>query len=116
MNNIENIWQTAKYLSNQVIKPSFSTIAGVKDSFGLQVIISEDIANVLLENFFPPYPLCPLPIANSSFSQISHIKQLPDILLTFEEVYMGIFRTFSLKGLGKDSFPALIWQKLWLVL
>ena len=104
LDNIENIWQAAKYLSDQAVKPSFSVIARVKNSSGSQVTTSEDIAGVLLEK------PCPLPTANSSFPETSHTRQLPAIPLTLEEVHAAIFRACPLKGPGEDGLPSLVWQ------
>ena len=56
LDNTKNILQAAKYLSDQVVKPLFSNISRVKDSLSLQVSNLDDIANVLLDNFFPRYP------------------------------------------------------------
>ena len=91
LDNTENIWQAAKYLSDQAVKPLFSLIARVKDNAGSQVTNSDDIANVLLDNFFPPHPPRLTPTPDSSVSETSYTRQLSSILLTLNEVHVAIF-------------------------
>lgn len=116
MDNTENIWQAAKYLSDQTVKPSFSTIARVRNGFDLEVKTPEDIGNVLLENFFPLPPPRPRSTIHSPCPRFLETSQLPGIPLTLEEVRHDIFKASPLKGPGEDGLPALVWQKLWPVL
>lgn len=90
----------------------FSAIAKIKDNLGSQVTISQDIANVLLENLFSLHLPHLLPLSDSSFPKTSYTNQLSDILLILKNVYMAIFRISSPKRLDKDSFLVLVWQKL----
>lgn len=116
LDNSENIWQAAKYLSDHTVKPLFPTIARVRNSFDLEVKTPENIGNMLLENFFPLPPAQPRSIIDSSCPSFLETSQLPGISLMLEEVHHAIFKAFPLKGPGEDGLPALVWQKLWPVL
>ena len=72
LDNTENIRQGTKYPSYQAVKPSFSPIATIKDNAGSLAKNSDDIANVLLDNFFLPHPPRLAPTPNSSLSETSH--------------------------------------------
>ncbi len=116
LDNSENIWQAAKYLSDQTVKPSFSTIARVKNSFHLEVKTPEDIGNVLLGSFFHLPPSRPRSIVHSPDTKFLETNQLPGIPLALEEVRDAIFKASSFKRPGEDGLPALVWQKLWPIL
>lgn len=113
LDSTESIWQTTKYLSDQAVKPSFSAISKIRDSSSSEVTTSNDIANALLDNFFPPHPPRVLPASNSSVSKTPYTTQLSSISLTLVEVHTAIFKASPLKGPGDDGIPALVWQNLW---
>lgn len=109
LDNTENIWQAAKYVADKTVRPSFSAISKIKNSSSNEVLAPDDIAHVLLNNFFPPHPPHLIPTSDSSTSEISHTTQLSSIPLTSVEVRTAIFKASPLKCPGDDGLPALVW-------
>ena len=105
-NDIENIWQAAKYLSGDD-KASFSSISTMIGGTGELVHKDNDIAKILLMNFFPFLSSYPF----SDYSTLSN--QLLMTLITDEEIWKAIILTSSYKVPGRDILPAVVWQYIW---
>ena len=59
---------------------------------------------------FPPLQSYP-PV--TAFSSDTHFHQLPMMPISREDIAKAVFSVSPLKGVGPDSIPAMIWQKLW---
>ncbi len=79
LDDTKNIWQAAKYSSNQTGTCFFSVIARVKNGFGLQVTTSENIGNMLLKSFFPIFLPSSQLIVQTFCPRTFHIYLLPRI-------------------------------------
>jgi hypothetical protein len=102
----DNIWDVAKYAkpgakkqSNRI--PVLSTTSGKAET-------APEIAQYLLENFFPP-----LPEVSMEAGQADRAEALPHTQLTVDEVRAAIFSAHPYKAPGEDDLPAIVWQKLW---
>ncbi len=97
LDNTKNIWQAAIDLSDQTVKPSFSTITRVRNSSDLEVKTPEDIDNMLLDSFFSLPPPWPRSIVHSPGLGSLETNQLPGIPLTLEKVRHATFKVSPLK-------------------
>ena len=79
LDDTENIWQAAKYLSGDD-KASFSSMLVMIGNTGELVYKDNNIAEALLTSFFPPLP----PYPSSSHTALSN--QLPIEPLTNKEI------------------------------
>lgn len=86
----------------------FSAILKIKNSLNKEVSAPDDIAYILLSNFFPPHLPNLMPISDSMMSEISHIAQLSNTLLTLVVVRIAIFKASPLKGPRDDGLLALV--------
>lgn len=112
LNNTKNIWQAAKYLADKIVNFLFSVISKIKNISNKKVSALDDIAHVLLSNFFFLHSSHLIFISNSSMSKISYTIQLSSTLFTLVEVRAAIFKVFPFKDQRNDGFLAVIWQKL----
>ena len=106
LDDTENIWQAAKYLSGDE-KTSFSSISTMVGSTGELVHEDNDIAEALLTNFFPPLPPYPSPSHSASSNQ------LPMVPIIDEEIRKAIMSASPHKAPGRDGLPAVVWQHIW---
>jgi len=81
--------------------------AGAEDELATE---NQEIAQELLQAFFPPPPLCEPEDAPSGYSQ------LPWEPITKDEVKNAVFRASLDKAPGRDGLPARVCRELWPVL
>ena len=99
-----------------MLRPSFSPISQIKQWPTTMATSNAEIGAVLLENFFSPLLPYFLPAQAEISNNAGLSTQLTAPPLQKEDVQAAIFKASPLKALGQDNIPALIWQKLWLIL
>lgn len=99
-------------MTDQNATASFSPIPLLQKSETISVQKEEDIAEVLLDTFFPQLPEYVPPEKLNALDY----HQLPMHEITEEEIQEAIFAASPFKGAGIDGIPAVVWQKTWPVI
>lgn len=102
-----NIWQASKYLADGTSKATFSAIPKLQTATLETAQENGNIAQTLLDSFFPPLPDYPVPLSQGPYQQLNMTP------ISEEDVRRAIFASAPLKGPGIDRLPALVWQKTW---
>lgn len=102
-----NIWQASKYLADGTSKATFSAIPKLQTATLETAQENGNIAQTLLDSFFPPLPDYPVPWSQGPYQQLNMT------LINEEDVRRAIFASAPLKDPGIDRLPALVWQKTW---
>lgn len=111
LDDTANVWTAAKYIDPQPLS-SFARVSTLRSPQGTTVHEDEQIADVLLEEFFPPAPEPAIPEEDPGLSP----PQLPFEPLTMTEIQAAIFKASPNKAPGPDGLPMLVWRELWPVL
>lgn len=98
-------------MTDQNTSSVFSPIPFLKNSDNKCVQDNQDIAEVLLDIFFPP-----LPDYISPERLPTNCHQLPMEEITEDEIQEAIFAASPFTGAGMDGMAAVVWQKIWPVI